>query len=300
MKHRLLSGTALTGLAGSAACMATYLALASLALAISPAFSADMPIKAPAQASACAVDGLNSKIAGLGGAFANKSIYGTVGSIAAPINCAWGFQIDGAALNFDRRFLGTVGGHVFTRDPAKGLLGIYSAYTGWNGVKANHAGAEAEWYAGRWTIQGLAGVEFGNTTSQTVGTLIQTYEIKTRFFDQINLAYYATDDLKLFVGHRYIGGKHAVALGTEWGVSLQHGVMGALFAEGRIGEANLHGVSAGWRVYFGQKDKSLIRRHREDDPIDWGPGFGNTSNTGTTTSVPQPVSTPAPPPPGPT
>ena len=43
--------------------------------------------------------------------------------------------------------------------------------------------------------------------------------------------------------------------------------MAALFAEGDAGEGWYHGVWVGLRIYFGQKDKTLIRRHREDDPI---------------------------------
>jgi uncharacterized membrane protein len=42
-----------------------------------------------------------------------------------------------------------------------------------------------------------------------------------------------------------------------------HGL--ALFADGAMGDGYEH-VLAGVRVYFG-KDKSLIRRHREDDPL---------------------------------
>ena len=108
-----------------------------------------------------------------------------------------------------------------------------------------------------------------------------TYDIKTRFFDQVNLAYYLTDDFKAYVGHRYLGGKNALALGGEYGMPLGHGVMASLFAEGRIGEDDYHGVWAGVRFYFGQNDKTLIRRHREDDPTDWGVGIDGTGNTGT-------------------
>ena len=73
-------------------------------------------------------------------------------------------------------------------------------------------------------------------------------------------------------------------------------IMGALFAEGRIGEDDFQGVWGGIRFYFGQKDKSLIRRHREDDPYDWGSDFGGASNTGSTTTTPpacSPISFPA-------
>jgi hypothetical protein len=254
-------------------------------LVSAPARSADLPTKAPAAGCVQAVDGINGKVAGWGGSFASNSIYGGTGSLAAPLGCEFGAQIDATGANFNGRFLGAIGGHLFWRDPAKGLLGAYGSYTYWNqagGVRVGHVGPEAEWYIGRWTLQGVAGVEFGNTTSETIGSVIQTYEVKTRFFDQLNVVYYLQDDLKLFVGHRYIGGKHALALGGEWGLPMSHGIMAALFAEGRIGEDDFHGIWGGLRIYFGHKDKTLIRRHREDDPIDWGSDMGGVSNIGST------------------
>src|SRR5215475_9590547 len=42
--------------------------------------------------------------------------------------------------------------------------------------------------------------------------------------------------------------------------------MASLFTEGWIGEHGNNAVPAGLRVYFGQHDKSLIDRHRQDDP----------------------------------
>jgi hypothetical protein len=297
MKKRLLGSTALTVLAGSTAITA---------LALGPALSDERPTraaaKAPEQASTCAVDGINGKLAGFGGSFANKGIYGGEGSLTLPLGCQFGAQIDTTAASFDNRFLGTIAGHLFWRDPAKGLLGAYGSYTYWDqvgGVRAGHVGPEFEWYNGRWTLQGVVGAEFGNTASGTVGSLIQTYEVKTRFFDQVNLAYYLQDNFKVYVGHRYLAGKNALALGSEWGLPMSNGVMAALFAEGRIGQGTFHGVWGGVRLYFGQKDKSLIRRHREDDPIDWGVGFGSASNGGNASSPPPPPSPPSPPPPPP-
>ncbi len=67
--------------------------------------------------------------------------------------------------------------------------------------------------------------------------------------------------------------------------------MGAAFAEGRLGEHNRNGVFGGLRFYFGQKDKSLIRRHREDDPLDWtADTLFSIGGSGTSTSpiVPAP------------
>jgi hypothetical protein len=259
-------------------------------LLAAPARSADLPVKAPALTGCVqAVDGINGKVTAFGGSFAHDGLFGGAGSLSAPLGCEFGAQIDGSAASFDGRFLGTVAGHLFWRNPAKGLLGVYGSYTHWDqigGVHANHIGPEGELYYGRWTLQGVAGVEFGNTASATIGSIIQTYDVKTRFFDQVNLAYYLQDDLKVYAGHRYLGGKHALALGGEWGMPLSHGIMGALFAEGRIGEDDFQGVWGGVRFYFGQKDKSLIRRHREDDPYDWGSDFGGASNTGSTSPTP--------------
>jgi hypothetical protein len=254
------------------------------------AMSADLPTKAPASVGCTqAVDGSNGKIAGLGGSYANHTIYGGIGSYSLPLGCEWGLQIDGTAASFDSRFLGSLGGHLFWRDPAQALVGVYGRYTYWNspvgGVRAGHVGPEGEWYLGRWTLRGVAGVEFGNEASGTVGSLIQTYDIKTRFFDEADAAYYLQDNFQVYVGHRYLGGKNALALGTEYGIPMSHGVMTSLFVEGRVGEGNFHGVWGGLRFYFGQKDKTLIRRHREDDPYDWGGGIDGTSNGGTTTTT---------------
>ena len=240
-----------------------FAAIGGISFVSVAAFGADMPTKAPPIGCVQAVDGINGKIAGLGGSYANKGIYGGLGSISMPLGCEFGVQIDASGGSFANRFLGSAAGHLFWRDPAKALLGVYGSYTYWDqvgGVRANHVGPEAELYMGRWTLQGVAGVEWGNTASGTVDNFIQTYEIKTRFFDQVNVGYYLQDNFKLFIGHRYLGGKHALALGGEYGIPMSGGVMTSLFAEGRFGEGDFHGVWAGVQFYFGQKDKTLIRR----------------------------------------
>jgi hypothetical protein len=260
--------------------------LAGVSLASGLARSADMPVKAVPAGCVQAVDGINGKLAGLGGSFGDHGIYGALGSLSLPLGCEWGFQFDATAASFDGRFLGAAAGHLFWRDPARALLGVYGSFTYWDrvgGVRIGHVGPEGELYMGRWTLQGVAGVEFGNRASGLVGSLIETYDIRTHFFDQVNLAYYLQDDFKVYVGHRYLSGKNALALGGEYGIPAGHGIMAALFAEGRIGEDDYHGVWGGVRFYFGQKDKTLIRRHREDDPYDWGVGIDGTSNSGTTT-----------------
>lgn len=269
--------------------------LAAVGLSMHPALAADLYNKAP-PVNPCAVDGINGKAGGLGGSADDKTYYGGFGSLSLPLGCQFGAQIDGNASSFDSRFLGTFGAHLFWRNPAQGLFGLYGSYTTWDkfgGLNAGHVAAEGELYRGRWALRGIAGVEFGNSVSGTVGSVIQTYDVKTRFFDQINLAYYLQDDLKLYVGHRYLYGKNMLALGGEWGMPLGGGVMAALFAEGRIGESGDDGVWGGLRFYFGHKNKSLMRRHREDDPFDWGDNESGVGGSGSTTPVSTTTSCPA-------
>jgi hypothetical protein len=264
--------------------LAVLVAVGTVGLFSTTARSADMPVMAaPVAGCTQAVDGINGELEGLGGSSDNDSVYGALGSLSAPLGCGYGMQLDATAANLDSRFLGAIAGHLFWRDPSKGLLGIYGSYVYWDqvgGIDIAHISPEAEWHLGRWTLKGIAGVEFGNDANGSVGGNAMTYDIKTRFFDQVNLAYYITDDFKTYIGHRYLGGKNALALGGEFGIPLGHGIMAALFTEGRIGEDDDHGVWGGVRFYFGQTDKTLIRRHREDDPSDWDLGIDGTGNTG--------------------
>ena len=91
----------------------------------------------------------------------------------------------------------------------------------------------------------------------------------TRFFDAVDLSYYVTDQWKLSVGHRLYSGKNALALGTEYALPVARGTLASLFAEARIGEGSKSsGAWGGVRFYFNSgKDKPLIRRNREDDPV---------------------------------
>lgn len=262
-----------------------------------------IPVKAPPPMALPqpAVDGTNWKFGGLGGVMADKTIAAGTGSVSIPLGGQYGLQLDGALGTYDSRLIGAAGGHLFWRDPARGLFGLYGSYTHWSqygGIDAGQVAAEGEIYFGRVTLQGIAGVEFGGSASGVSGNLIETYDVKTRFFDKINLAYYFTDNVKGFVGHRYIGGRNALALGGEAAFNVNGPLMAALFVEGRIGENDYTGVWGGLRFYLGQKDKTLIRRHREDDPIEWTPEtIFSIANSLVTTPVP--VVLPAAPPPPP-
>jgi hypothetical protein len=270
-KSSLLSTTGLSGIVGSAF------------LAVTPAAAVDDPPKP-------AVDGVNWKLDGLGGSVTDRGFGAGRGTVTVPLGTQFGLQVEGVAGAFDGRFLGGAAGHLFWRDPAKGLIGLYGSYSRWDqygGVNLGQIAGEGEAYFGRWTLQGIAGVESNNSETvvtstlsttppgpgpNTLTTTTQTIAGGSRFFDQINLAYYVMDNWKAYVGQRYLSGENALALGTEFGIPAGHGAMAALFAEGRIGENGHNGIWGGLRIYFGSKDKSLMARHREDDPwTDWLP-----------------------------
>jgi hypothetical protein len=265
----------------------TFLSGLACGLIASSVAVADTPIFAPRFDGLPAVDGINGKAELVGGSFARKGLLGAAGSVAAPLGGQYGVQFDGSLGSFASRFIASGAGHLFWRNPAQGLLGLYGDHTHWNrygGVHVSHFGAEGEAYFGRWTLYGVAGVEFGNNSATissssisfpsngntaTVVTTSGALDDVTRFFDRLTLSYYVTDNWKASIGHRYLGGRHALTLGTEYAMPTgRRGTMGALFAEARIGEGSAnHGLWGGARFYFGNSDKSLIRRHREDDPV---------------------------------
>lgn len=214
-----------------------------------------------------AVSGFNGKLEGGGGDLFKKGGGYGMGSFSVPLGQRFGLQVDGAAgVRGGDGFAGGAA-HLFWRDPSKGLIGLYGSYSYANSVRSTiidpniplvtirrglgigRGALEAEVYFNSISLEGLAGVEGGN--------------VKTRFFDMADIAFYATDNFRLSLGHRYTLGRHAAAFGAEYQIMPGNGI--SLFAEARAGERNFQAVWGGLRIYFGA-EKSLIRRHREDDP----------------------------------
>ena len=223
-----------------------------------------------------AVDGINGKIDGYGGgANHTNGFYGGTGSLSVPLAQQWGAQFDGGVGSDEG--IGWLGGagHLFWRDPSIGLLGAFGSYSHWNGIDivnfghistdTGHFAAEGEYYWGRWTFGGLAGVQTVHINAPVVPG-VQVGSIPNRFFEAISASYYVTDNFKLLIGHLYQSGHHGLRLGAEHGFALGGGRMASLFAEALFAERGSTTVLAGLRVYFGQHDKTLIDRHRQDDP----------------------------------
>lgn len=239
--------------------MATTALVSSLALS-SVALAADLYVVGePVYPTVLpAVSGLNGKISLEGGALDENGFGALSGSVSMPLGQRFGFQIDGSVGVLDEEFFGSAAGHLFWLDPSYALLGIYGSYAIVDGLDADLArlGVEGEYYWNNWTASALVGAEFIESGSEN----------DTNFFVFNDLSYYATDNLELSVGHRYTGERHAAALGVEFQLDqtiFSSGV--SLFAEGRLGEDDYRAAWGGIRFYLGE-EKSLIRRHREDDP----------------------------------
>ncbi len=207
-----------------------------------------------------AVSGVVGAIEGGAGGFrAGNGAY-AAGSLAFPIGRSFGFQADLAAIaNGGDLGLGAAG-HAFLRDPTKGLIGLYGSVDYATSIRSyglqdvgttmGRIAGEGALFLDRFTVDGIAGWQMGDRAQH--------------FFDQIDLSWYATDDLRFSVGHRYENRIHAVAAGAEYLLPLLSPVGISVFAEGRIGERDYRAGLGGLRVYFGQEDKSLLRRQRED------------------------------------
>lgn len=237
-----------------------------------PALAADDSARLPA------VDGVNASLSGFAGVAEDQEFYGGGVKVAVPLGSRFGLQLDGIVAGIDSDDFGdfaVYGGaaHLFWRDPEQGLVGLYGHYGYYHvfdGAEVYAAGLEGALYLGRFTLEGIAGVEGGE-----VDTDAGSFDLDTRFFDFARIGYYPLDDLKLSLGHSYLFGSHAGALGAEWGFDTGGGTMVSLFASGGVSEHGDGSALAGLRLYFGQRDKSLIRRHREDDP---NIGMANTGN----------------------
>ncbi|MBX9759870.1 MAG: hypothetical protein K2Y29_13925 [Beijerinckiaceae bacterium] len=257
-----------------------FAAASSILLSAAPVLAADMASGVPAFART-AVDGFNGKLEAFfaprdyriaGGRGDSDNALGLAGSFSIPLGQSFGMQIDALAASRDGLFVGGSAGHLFWRDPSNALFGVYGSYlrSDKDSVAYGRLGFEAEYYMSRFTIAGIAGFErtvADRTLAFVPGVGVVTTEgSRNRGFVATDLSWYATDNFKLSVGYRYWVGRSLGAAGLEYMVPTGQGVSYSFFAEGRAGESRYLAGMAGVRVYFGHKDKTLIRRHREDDP----------------------------------
>lgn len=207
----------------------------------------------------CAVSGPNGKI-NVNGGFADDqannttAAFGVNGSLSLPMGCSFGMQLDAGFQNeLDSTTYGGVA-HLFTRDPNSYLFGVTGGYFDGAGSNVWVVGPEAELYAGQFSLEawgGFAKVEVNGIGSSNEGFIFA------------DAAYYPVDDLRLSIGATAIGDAKFLRSALEYQVT------DAISANltGKIGDDDYVEVKAGLTFYFGgEGGKSLIRRHREDDP----------------------------------
>ena len=207
-----------------------------------------------------AVSGINGKIEAAGGwadidDLGDDEVFRGGAAISFPVGDMFGIQADLTALDFYGET--AVGGalHAFTRDPNSYLLGVYGGYVDAGFADAWYVGPEAELYIDNFTIEAVGGyvdVSGGGSSSDD-------------FYALGTLAFYATDNLRLSIGASTFGGFDSGHAGLEWFMG-DMGFPVSLTLDGQFGEESFTSVMAGFSIYFGGEDKSLIRRHREDDP----------------------------------
>src|ERR1700730_3569112 len=203
IRKALLTTTMLTGVVGG------------VFLGVNRAGAADISVvpyyKAPSFLEQPAVDGFNAKFEALGGSLNRRSLYGYRGAFSVPLANQWGLQVDTSAGSLQSRAFGSVAPPLLWRDPARGLVGLYASHTYWDqfgGVHVTQVAGEGEAYWGRFTVQGIAGVEFGNSVTSlatntiivppaggifgaagvnTTNTFLEGFASIARFLDKINL-----------------------------------------------------------------------------------------------------------------
>ncbi|MFN0190747.1 MAG: hypothetical protein ACKVP5_02045 [Aestuariivirga sp.] len=204
---------------------------------------------------AAAVSAVNGKLEGSAGYIEDRDGDGArfhgVASLAVPIGCLFGAQVDLGGGDLDGDSFFGAGGHLFIRDPESYLVGVQGQYIDLEGGDLFRIGPEMELYLDQVTVSGAIGFEGMD-------------ELSTGdFLGGIEASYYITENLKIGAAYRHFLEVDAGAFTVEF---QQEDKPVSVFADVMAGSDDFISVSGGIRFYFGGEDKSLIRRHREDDP----------------------------------
>lgn len=180
------------------------------------------------------------------------------GTVTVPVGERFGLQADLSASTAPG-FIITGALHLFTRDPAAYLIGGTLGFVRSPGATVLAAGPEAELYLDRWTLEAWGGVAaaypIASATPNRVGPFIMT-----------NAGYYVTENWRLSLGVSWLDSYAALHVGSEY---LLEDFPVAVTTELRIGQDGALRAMLGLRAYVGpDSHKSLMLRHREDDPSD--------------------------------
>lgn len=207
-----------------------------------------------------AVSAINGKLELDFGAITDPdtATFRAAGSLSVPIGERFGVQGDVSIGNIDDTW--SFGGalHAFTRDPSSYLLGVTAGVVVTDGARLAAVGPEAELYLDRISLEGWAG-----WAALDYEDALMVDE--SGFFAMGDVAYYPTDDWRISLGGASILGRESLKLATEYQFA------GLGFPLSGVGEVRAYDTGAysfriGIKGYLGDPDKSLIDRHRQDDP----------------------------------
>jgi opacity protein-like surface antigen len=242
-KRAWLTGVAFTGTLAVTAFGAT-------------AFAADV-VEAPPPN--CAVSGFNGKLEGAAGYAENDDESGDFagevgGSLSLPLGCLIGLQLDaGYSSKLDDDMYGGIA-HLFIRDPESYLIGVTGGVIDGQDETLYAVGPEAELYLGNVSLEAWGG--YLNLDPEDGGS-------KDTGFIIGDAAFYVTDDFRVSVGGKIVDDFEALRAGFEYQFADSNI---ALQGKAEYGDDDYFTILGGLKIYFGGEDKSLIRRHREDDP----------------------------------
>ncbi|WP_417307929.1 hypothetical protein [Devosia sp.] len=206
-----------------------------------------------------AVSGVNGKLEFDLGYLTDPSsaIFRAAGSISAPVGDMFGLQGDLSVQSYegDWSFGGAV--HAFTRDPSSYLLGVTAGVVSTGDSTLFAVGPEAELYLGQISIEAWAGYAALEYDDAGLTDLSGGFAIA-------DLAYYATDDWRVSIGGSSILGENSLNIATEYQFAPEMGL--ALSGEARWHDTGAVAAMVGLKGYIGEPGKSLIDRHRQDDP----------------------------------
>ncbi|MBG1233060.1 DUF4215 domain-containing protein [Aestuariivirga litoralis] len=170
------------------------------------------------------------------------------------------------------KFLGGAGAHLFLRDPSTYLLGAYGSAHTWDGINVYRAAVEAELYMGDVTLTGLGGLESYDYPTMSGGMIVLNQD-NSHFFGQVDLNFYATDNLMLSAGFHYLDQVPLAALAAEYKIEDSNV---SLFANALIGDSQINQANVGIRIYTGTAIMNSLRKtHRTRDPQNYVPVFHN-------------------------
>ncbi len=236
-----------------------------------------MALAAPARAQDAnlpAVSGVNGKVQLEAGEGDAHPLGEGIGSLTFPLGQSFGGQIDAGGASDGGHAIWGLAGQGFWRNPDLGLVGGFYAhmhedltFPGMTGTQLSRSGVEGALYLGRFTPQAEVGFQSGGT--------------KNGAFGVVELGWYPTDNLLIRGGADLNPGKDLALADVEYqlGYSALPGL--SVFAEGGVSGERPSYALFGFRYYFGAT-KTLIRRHREDDPDPLvinqilGPQFGSS------------------------